>query len=218
MLVDSNDIEWLDSGVAFGPKYKKVIPQLNWINKYLGNDYQTIQAFKKISAKSNVEKEITVRVLDLVYYSGYVLKKVRDLLNRSGYFPYLIGINNNKKALRLVNITLSQYDNKVLLENANERFHIPEVDFLISSHFLNLNKNKVSHSILFSELNMSNSVQFFFGLFNRFSGFEPEVLKVGLKALKRASRNQELQSTFSEFKNLQIRKSWFNRTLIYGKL
>ena len=90
MLVDSNDIEWLDSGAAFGPKYKKVAPQLNWINKYLGNEYHTIQTFKKISAKSNIEKGSSVRVLDLVYDSGYVLKKVRDLLNRPGYFPYLI--------------------------------------------------------------------------------------------------------------------------------
>ena len=113
---------------------------------------------------------------------------------------------------------MSQYDNKILFENVNERFHIPEVEFLISSHFLNLNKTKISYFILFSELNRSNLTQFFFGLLNRFSGFEPEVLQDGLKALRRASKHQEFQFIFSEFKNLQIRKSWFNRTLIYGKL
>ena len=229
-MTESDNIEWLDSDAAFGPKYKKVITQLNWINKYLGNESHTLRIFKKELGNSNLQKGSVVRVLDLGCASGYILHKIGELLIQSGYKPMLIGIDSNSRAIDLAEMQLAQYDHKLILGYVNADYLIPEVDFLLSTHFiyhlsssalidfLKLNTHKVTQGIVFSELRSNPWSKSLFGIFNRFSGFEKEVLQDGIKALKRAPTHEEFQSTFSAFKNLQVQKAWLFRTLIYGKL
>lgn len=229
-MSDENDIEWLDSDAAFGPKYKQVVTQLNWINKYLGNEYHTLRIFKKELANSNIKKGAEVRVLDLGCGSGYILSKIGELLTQSGYKPMLMGIDSNVRAVDLAELQLSQYNNKLILGFVNSDYLIPEVDFLISTHFiyhlstselsdfLKTNQCRIGQGVLFSELRNSSRAEFLFGFFNRFSGFEKEVLSDGIKALKRAPKHEEFQAVFSEFPKVEVQKAWLFRTLIYGKL
>ncbi|MBD81533.1 MAG: hypothetical protein CL840_21625 [Crocinitomicaceae bacterium] len=230
MQFDITDIEWLDSNQAKGEQYRKVISQLDVINKYLGNESQMKKSIDDFLDNNSIEKGRTIRVTDLGCGSGYILKKVGDLLINRGYIPVLIGVDVNPEAIDLARGKLSQYDNHMICTAIDENFEIPTTDFLISSHFiyhlngsqlknfLLLNKNKIAFALFFSELYQSKLSIGLFQLFSRILNFENEVRQDGVKALKRAPKLEQFKQLFSSFHSIEVRKVPFFRTIISGQL
>ena len=214
--------EDLDNLELQGKELEKTLKGLSKINQWFGNTKSTLKDVQEQFQKHEIKT-----IVDLGCGGGDNLLAIAKWYQEKNKKVKLIGIDGNQHSL---NFAKTKSDFNIEYHKADilhPDFQIPKCDLLISSHFvyhfkddeligfLQRAKEKVSKTIIFSELNRSPSAYFLFW----FSGliFSKQIRSDGLKAIKRSFKKSELISIVQKagINTFTIQsKRWFRLLII----
>lgn len=193
----SHITEDLDNLELQGNELEKTLNGLSKINRWFGNSKQTLKAVQQEFKKHDIKT-----IVDLGCGGGDNLIAIAKWCQAENKKVKLIGIDGNQHSLEYAKSKTNFDIEFIHADILSPNFEIPDCDLLISSHFvyhfkddelvdfLKKAKNKVSKTIIFSELERNRLAYF---LFN-FSGvfFSKMIRSDGLKAIKRSFKKSEL--------------------------
>lgn len=216
----------MDNLSLAGDELLQTLDGLSVINRYLGNTNATFQAVKK----EILQADGPLKIIDLGCGGGDNLGAIAAWCAKNRHSVELIGIDGNANILDYASAKNTQ-DIQVTYVQADilaQSFELPACDILISSHFmyhfsdeelvhfLQKAKQKISHKIIFSELERNALAFMLFKLGAPFLPFSKMVKQDGLQAIRRSFTQKELISIFNqaEIESYQIKWKWAFRLMV----
>jgi 2-polyprenyl-3-methyl-5-hydroxy-6-metoxy-1,4-benzoquinol methylase len=215
----SQSPEAMDDLALNGETLHQTLDGLSIINKFLGNTWATLQAFRQEFVQQSGDVQ---RVVDLGCGGGDNLRTIANWCNKNGKKVQLSGIDGNQNILDYAkqkngNHASIEYKQADILD---PQYELEPCDILISSHFMyhftdeelidfiEKAKKRVTKAIIFSELHRSFLSFLLFKIFGRFMPFSRMVKEDGLIAIQRSFKREELKHILKNAGVISYSLSW----------
>lgn len=215
-----HEFEEVDDFNFKGPKFKRFLRDLKFINTYLGSNPAIVSTIIK-TIKSNNYKEVTI--VDIGSGGGDLLMTLAKAFRKKKIKAKLIGVDINDNCIEYAKEKSKEFSEISYLKGniLSSNFIVPLCDILVSSHFVDhledkeiiafieKAKHSVKHKILITE---AERIRFVYYLF-KYSGFilfSKITIRDCLNAIRRAFKKKELNTLLmqNQITNFNIKRVW----------
>lgn len=212
-------------------QYHSIFRDLNFLNKWLGNDYLLMKSIKKIIGNSEFKPGQMIRIVDLGCGNAHHIQLISEYLKNRG-LPYrLTGIDFNPKLIEEAQNIFNLDDGIEFMctDIKHHSFKIPECDILISSQFayrftdtelLKFIENNIANirlGIVFSELERIILLKPLFAFFGTIFLLHKTTISDGKKSIDRSWKRSELLNILLSsgvFHRISIIKLFFRNAIL----